>query len=115
MYIKDGKLGLDYNKKILCEMIALCRKNNITPVIITTPITGVQNETFENENFFQIFNAFKDDLKNKTKVVWLDYSNDKNFCDSYDLFLDTNHMNRKGQKFFTKKVLEDLKELNLLK
>ena len=109
------KKGLDYNKKILCEMIELCRKNCITPVIVTTPITSVQNSVFEDGIFFQTFNTFKNDLTSKTKVLWLDYSNDKNFSSSYDLFSDTNHMNKKGSNFFTKKVLQDLKELNLLK
>lgn len=83
------------------EMIALCREQNVTPVLITFPFTREFNDCAD-ENLKPIFYDIIADIERETETVWYDYSKDTRFIDNKQYFMDSNHLNKIGAKYFTK-------------
>lgn len=67
-----------------------------------------------------IKNAFKERIYDNVeeierilnkKFIYLDYSHDERFENNLEYFIDGDHLNEKGAKYFTEILLEDLKKL----
>lgn len=102
------------NETSLRALIKLCKEQNITPVLITTPYLHYYTKWFS-DDLLKIFYHKINEICNELKVSYLDYSNDRRFAYDEDLFKDTDHLNKKGAKVFTKIIIDDLKRLKLLK
>ncbi|MGL5056034.1 MAG: hypothetical protein ACRC6A_01510 [Fusobacteriaceae bacterium] len=92
------------------NIINICKENNLTPILITTPQTYLYNERIGENNYEErIYSKIKkvNELF-QNELIYLDYSHDKRFENNLDLFSDDDHLNKKGAEIFTKIVLEDL-------
>lgn len=103
----DGNGKRIYNDEeitALYEMIDLCKELQATPVLITTPyLSEYTAPVLENDpDFYDDFYGIIDQVQEETGVQYIDYAFDERFSDRYDLFFNTDHLNRKGARMFTK-------------
>ncbi len=124
--IKDAKIsskkhiGINsiYNKKNadkdFFKLISYLEKKKYNIIIITTPVTSFYiNEVEEiDKNIFK--KRISDNLnevlnKIDKKIIYLDYSHDSRFIYNHKYFFDGNHLNKEGSKYFTKILLNDIK------
>ncbi|MGL5962438.1 MAG: hypothetical protein ACRCZ0_10895 [Cetobacterium sp.] len=93
------------------NIIDMCKKNNLTPILVTTPQTYLYNERIGKDNYEErIYSKIrKVNELFENKLIYLNYSHDERFENNLDLFADDDHLNKKGAEIFTKIVLEDLK------
>lgn len=96
--------------RALYDIINLCQSHGITPILISTPLMSEYIDAVcENDSaFFDDFYGIIDEVVEKTKAVYFDYSMDKQFCKEYDLFYNSDHLNREGARQFTNMVVEDV-------
>ena len=113
---EKGQEGYNQNLNEVSAMIQLCRSHNLKPVLMTTPVTDVLNEIYENDgNFFPVFKQFTDELLKKYDgLEYFDYSKDEYFSKNHKLFMDGDHLNNFGAEEFTKKVVFDLQSADYL-
>lgn len=103
---KDPQKGINE----LIRIINLTKEYNLQPILITTPQSYLYNlKINENDykekiykNIKKISNHFKEPL------IYLDYSHDEEFTKNLEYFFDDDHLNEKGAKKFTKKLINDL-------
>lgn len=95
------------------NMIKLCNKHNITPVLITTPYMSYYSK-WMSEEFLQEFYGHIYAIQSEMGVVYLDYSEDERFLNEEKLFVDTDHLNEEGAPIFTEIVIQDLENLGLI-
>lgn len=117
----ESKLGKEGNRwyndeeiQALYDIIKLCRDHGLTPVLITTPMLSEYTDavTENDPEFFGDFYGVIDEVVEKTNVIYLDYSADKNFCNNYSLFYNSDHLNREGARRFTDMLIEDVFKQN---
>lgn len=113
---RKGSEGLSYNENLIEKIIALCKENDVKPVIVTTPFTENLNSFVDkNQTLSQNISRFKQYVsQNHPDVPWLDYSHNSDFSTHLEYFGDPSHMLDIGALHFTDKVISDLRSLNLL-
>lgn len=96
------------NVDALYNIITLCRKKNIEPVIVTTPyLNEYTDEIRENQpSFFDEFYGFLKKVQEDTGVDYFDFSCDLRFINEYDYFFSVDHLNRIGALELTEILLE---------
>ncbi len=110
-YINTGYV---LNIQEVSKIIDLCYENNLRPIIITLPVTDVLNSMYS-DSFFEVFSQFYQDLSNKyPKLLCLDYSRNETFSNNHELFYDGDHLNNAGAELFTKTLISDLRDKELL-
>lgn len=95
------------------EIVNLSKDNNITPVFITLPVTSYLNNVIP----MQFHDKFKNDIQKLAKLtdtLYLNYAYDSRFVYDPSLFVDTDHLNKKGAIYMTSIVINDLERINLL-
>ena len=93
----------------LYDIIDFCKDRGIKPILVTTPYTDVYNEKVPVE-FLKSFHEIVETVQEECGVEYYDYADDIRFCKNYDLFLNADHLNKKGALLFTKILVEDQKE-----
>lgn len=92
------------------EIIEICRKNNLKPILVLSPITHYLQSHITQE----VKSVYVDGLCNEvvgiTNVTLLDYFYDKDFSKE-ELYKNAFLLNNKGAKLFTSKVLNDINKL----
>ena len=117
-YLSHVKNHLDidgnrlYNQEeisAIYEIIQLCRERNIEPILVITPYLSEYPLTVrENDpDFFQDFYGVISEIQANTGVLYYDYSADERFSSRYDLFINTDHLNREGARQFTNILIEE--------
>jgi len=97
------------------KTVELAKKNNINVIFIKYPVSKEyddalkENNVSREEHYKKIFNEVDKILNNSYYV--LDYYSI--FADNSDYFYDSDHLNYIGAENFSKKINEDLKNLNL--
>ncbi len=103
----SNKRKLEYSKiekRNFFNIINFCKKNNITVILVSTPIHKVYLDNEDKIKEFQLLSDFYD--SNLSDITFLDYS----FYDIPDSFYqDINHLNRKGAQKFTEQLMNDIK------
>ena len=112
---EQGEKGFEYNIEMMSEIIDFCYKNDIVPVMVSTPQIDVLNNLYVQIDFFDTFCRFTDELKKKyPALIYFDYSRNKEYANDSSLFSDVAHLNICGAKKFTAQIVQDLKDANLL-
>lgn len=93
----------------LYDILAFCKDNNITPVLITTPYTGLYSDLFSDE-FKEEFRRTVNAISEKTGVPYYDYSEDERFSNTLDYFSDADHLNTDGSAYFMKIIEKEIPE-----
>jgi hypothetical protein len=112
-----GEEGFQYNKRMLSQIIDFCYANDIQPVLVTTPITSILNNVYEEKSpdFFETFYRFSHELQEDyPSLLYLDYSHDPHFENEFSLFQDGDHLNAIGAKKFTETVIHDLQSSGII-
>lgn len=113
---EGGRESYEMNLSEVSKMIDFCYAHELTPVLVTTPVTDVLNEIYEKDiDFFPTFEQFSKDLLNKYPgLIYLDYSRDEYFSKKHELFFDSDHLNNMGADEFTRTVIQDLQEKGVI-
>jgi len=105
------RVGQDNKATALKELdntIAFCIDNNLKPVLITMPLHDAYKKRFDNtflNDFYQDIDTLIDKYPN---AVYYDYSEFNS--ERTDLFMDSDHLNKKGREAFTNEVIEQLRK-----
>ena len=83
----------------LYDILAFCKENGITAVLITTPYTSLYSELFSPE-FKEEFYAEVNAIASKAGVPYYDFSDDERFSNRLELFADADHLNAEGAAYF---------------
>lgn len=110
----DGELIIN-NAEIdaVHQIIALCKRKNITPVLITTPFSKEYNDAIESSvpDFRkEILENLMEEISISEKVAYYDYSHDERFYQNYDWFMDADHLNVDGGRAFVDIVMKEIVE-----
>lgn len=107
-FIEEGRKDKEEFLAILDDIISIAIKNNLKPVLVTTPVTKYYNEHFSEDFYNEFYGEINNLLENYPNVKYLDYSHDPRFENSPEYFFDSSHLNLKGGKLFTEIILEDI-------
>ncbi|TXN35970.1 hypothetical protein FVB32_15530 [Flagellimonas hymeniacidonis] len=103
----SNKRTLKYSeieKSNFFNIINFCKKNDITVILVSTPIHKVYLSNEDKMKEFELLYSFYDSKLNG--VTFLDYSF-YNIPDS--CYQDINHLNRKGAQKFTEQLINDIR------
>ena len=90
------------------EMLELVSSKNIKLVLLGIPTIGILNRT-DPENYNKAMAMLEDYSKKYKNVYFINYNDE--FENDYDLFYDPVHLNPKGNKAVTEKLIGDIKGL----
>ena len=107
----NGKRIFDQDEiHALYEIIKLCKNKKFIPVLVTTPFLYEYNQCVQNYSpeFLSIFQSIITKVTNNTEIKYYDYSHDKRFLHDYSLFMNSDHLNKKGAIKFTNIVFNEV-------
>ena len=104
IHLEKKELHLEYVKSIL----EICIKNNLEPILITTPFTYIYNEKIGDKNYEERVYKQICELRKEYNFIYLDYSRDKRITNNLEYFSDGHHLNEKGAEYFTEILLNDI-------
>ncbi len=90
----------------LYEIIEICKEHDVIPIMVTTPYTSAYNDCVQ-DDFKEAFNGVISQVMEDTGVSYYDYSEDSRFCNNYELFGDSDHLNSDGAIEFTNILFEE--------
>lgn len=108
-HLKENNSKIDI--QLLCSTLNFIKKRGYRVILITTPYTELYNIAVGENNFQKrIYENIKkiENILGKN-FLYLDYSHDKRFVNNLEYFMDSDHLNEKGAEYFTKILLEDIK------
>lgn len=105
-YASESK-NMEYLEILISEILAADHQ----VVLVTTPYYCAYTENFGKEWLDKNYFARMNHLAVKFNIAYLDYSNDKRFVYSPDLFSDSDHLNPKGREIFNEIFFEDIAEI----
>ncbi len=94
----------------LRNMIELCQKRSMTPILITTPFSYYYNQ-YVTEEFLNEFYAKINQIAGEYGISYYDYSHDERFQTRLEYFGDADHLNEEGAVYFTSLLMEEVPEL----
>jgi hypothetical protein len=87
------------------KLIVFCKTNNITPIMVFSPeyfeIYKYQNNRVEVKNIYS-------DIATKNEIIYLDYSDTCNISYNRSYFYNSQHLNYKGAKVFSRQLANDI-------
>ena len=103
------------NIDTLYRIIEICRNIGATPILITTPyLNEYNNAVKENDpEFYTYFYGVINEITKNTGVKYYDYSSDERYSNDYRLFVNTDHLNRRGARLFTNNLLREVLEIDV--
>ncbi|MCI9598839.1 MAG: hypothetical protein HFE75_16495 [Firmicutes bacterium] len=111
---KEEEVAYTANTQDCKRLVDYCIEKRYQSVIIMTPVT----ENLKIELTYQLIEEFyqmtEEMLSEYKDIPVLDYSRDENFTKNLEYHKDADHLNAYGKEAYTKKVLEDLAQLNLI-
>jgi hypothetical protein len=102
---------VEFNSKIIEEMLDICVNSNIRPIILIPPFSTELNKYFSQEFVYKVLlNQVERVCKEYRTTIFFDYRRDQFFQDKPELFLDGGFLlNRRGSQLLIKRLAEDLK------
>lgn len=107
-FIEEGQKDKEEFLRLLEDIIDIAIKNNLKPVLVTTPFTKYYNEHFSEDFYNEFYEEIDKILDKYPNIEYLDYSHDPRFENSPEYFFDSSHLNLTGGKFFTEIILRDI-------
>lgn len=94
----------------VCRLIEICKQNGVIPILISTPMTKDFYKIVEQmvPGYYQDHLDIINEIINKTGVDFYDYGQDERFCEYYNLFRDSDHLNRNGAIIFTNVIFDEI-------
>ena len=96
----------------LYKMIEELKTLEARVILITTPFLREYNDFAKNNapDFFKEFHTIIDEIVEKTGVEYLDYSNDERYTNDHSIFVDADHLNKRGARKFTNNLIQEIIE-----
>lgn len=94
----------------LYDIIAYCRKREITPVLVTMPFSAYYTDLVS-ADFLAQFQETVSEIAEKTGTGYYDYSHDGRFRENLSYFLDSDHLNSEGAAYFMGILWDEVGEL----
>lgn len=93
----------------LYEIIELCKDNGVKAILITTPYLSEYSEEVLKiaPDFYDDFYGIIEKVVKNTGIEYFDYATDTRFTDEYSLFINSDHLNKKGARKFTDIVISE--------
>lgn len=107
-----NKKNIQFNVKLLHEMIQFCLDRNLQPVVCVLPVSSYLGEKFSDSFVEDQILAYINQANTQNCHVF-NYLKDKRFTDS-SLYINSFFFNLRGRKMFTKVMVEELKDKNIL-
>lgn len=100
----------------LYDMIKLCREIGAKPILITVPYTQEYTNVIKKNDpeFFSDFYSVIEKIKHNSGIEYYDYAFDERFCRDYNLFINSDHLNREGARKFTDILLREVLGIEVL-
>lgn len=98
--------------KSIENMVELCRERNWVPVLVSMPYTKEYTESFP-PSFIEQYYRDMSEIAEDSGVLWLDYSQNEQYCMNSQLFSDADHLGT-GAVMFTDDIIQELVDRNLL-
>jgi hypothetical protein len=98
------------NKAILVEIIEICRKNAVIPVLVLPPMTDCLLTYLTLEIRQRYIYDFIEDIVRVKKAFFSDYTKNKDFLKP-DLYFNSLFLNQRGSKLFTSHLISEIKKL----
>lgn len=95
---------IDQNTAYLKNIITLCKRHDITPILITFPVTTALYNLYPQNEIKEFYDTIHT-ISENTGVPYIDFSNDERFRSSV-LFFDSDHLNYAGSEIITKILLQ---------
>ena len=102
------------NIRYIEDMIIYAKEKGFKPVLVTTPYMKKYKESYS-KDFLKRFYKNIEKIQSDTNIEYIDYSSLKGFEADVRLYRDSDHLNEKGRKEFTKIMLEELKNRGYIK
>lgn len=109
---ENESVDFTYNLKLLRNIIEECNKNDVKVHLIETPKIDLYNDYTDKYKAELVDKSISNLAESFPNVYYKDYSN--LYKNEYTFFKDPDHMNGKGSKVFTSKLVNDFKSLNNL-
>lgn len=93
----------------LYSMIRDCQGRGGRPILVTTPFRQEYNEEF-NTSFYEQYYGLIEDICRSTGVEYYDYSHDERFANSYEYFMDSDHLTKEGAVKFTNILIAEVRK-----
>ena len=108
----DGNGNWDFNQKeidALCLLIEGCKEIGAVPVLVTTPYLQAYNQEIQSnaQGFYEQFYAILDGIVEKTGAEYYDYAFDSRFVETYDWFMNADHLNAEGARNFVEILMQE--------
>ena len=91
----------------LCEIIEFAYELDMRPVMVTIPVSDAYGQ-LSNETMINNFNKALEYVIEKYGVEYYGYAQDTDIASNYELFKNTNHLNKQGSLVFSEKLFMDL-------
>ena len=103
--------GVQY--KSICAMIDKAAEKHMNVVLVTFPTSRPFSSRFSDVFYAQLYSDINDLCQRYNKTYYIDYTNDPQFADNFDLFRDVDHLNSEGSAVFMQKLMRDMEMLGL--
>ena len=99
----------------LIEILNYSKEKRYTPILCIIPTYYLYNEELERVDKNIFYSGINKNIQTIEKIlekeyIFLDYSHDKRFKNNVEYFMDDDHLNEKGAKYFTEILLNDINE-----
>jgi len=108
---ENGKRIYNYEAvEALYRMIEELKGLKARIILITTPFIRGYNDAVKNNDpdFLREFHGIIKEIVKKTGVEYLDYSQDERYTDDYSIFVDADHLNKRGARIFTDNLIKEI-------
>lgn len=94
----------------LYDIIELCGDCGAVPVLVTTPYLSEYTEAVRKNSpdFYEDYYEVLDRVKEETGVLYFDYAFDGRFASEPSLFLDADHLNKRGAAMFVDILMDEV-------
>ena len=113
----DGTRVLNNDRvEALEDLIELCKKSNLKPILITTPVLKEFHDVINERNpeFLEEFYEAVYEISERTDTEYWDYSMDSRISGNKEYFIDAHHLNKDGAKLFTSIIFDEIKRLQYI-
>lgn len=107
-----NKKDIQFNINLLHKMIQFCLDRNLQPVVCVLPVSSYLGEKFSDSFLEEQILAYINQANTQNCPVF-NYLKDKRFTDS-SLYINSFFFNLRGRKMFTKAMVEELRDKNIL-
>lgn len=92
------------------KIVDLCKSIDAVPILIITPFPKEYNESlrYDFKEANELYDKTVEEISRKTGLKVYNYLDDPRFTEDYSLFMNVSHLNRKGARYFTNIIFEEI-------